>query len=252
MLPVPGNRALGALDALQNIVCAHLRSTPPCRHQDSLVDHVRYICSRAAARARSNEFCVVDLQLSLISRGPQRLERHVPQVDQSDVFPSLLIWQRDFHFSGQSPRAKEGIIKHSGSIRRADQQNIWAHLLAILSALIEAIQLCQQLVQGLISLFVEPSSPLSSHRVDLIDEDNAGRAQPRLLEEVPYPCGSSSHEELHELARAAGKERDTRLSRYRLGEEGLAGTWWSTQQNPSRHLNEVLERNVLSHSSKRL
>ena len=58
--------------------------------------------------------------------------------------------------------------------------------------------------------------------VDLVDEDDAGRALARLLEEVPHARRADADEHLDEVRAGHGEEGDVALTGRRLREERLA------------------------------
>src|SRR5262249_34717836 len=71
-------------------------------------------------------------------------------------------------------------------------------------ALVEAVQLHEELVQGLLLLVVTAhqagGAAGAAERVQLVDEDDARRLRPGLLEQVADACGADADEHLHELA----------------------------------------------------
>ena len=92
---------------------------------------------------------------------------------------------------------------------------------------IEAIHLDQQLIQGLLPLFMRHRSHAArfSDRIQFIDENDAGRFDLRLLEEIPYTGCSDSHKHFHELGAADTEKGHAGLSCHGPGQEGLAGAW---------------------------
>src|SRR5690348_185307 len=72
---------------------------------------------------------------------------------------------------------------------------------------IEAIHLDQQLVEGLLALIVaiDAGAALASHRIDFVDEDDAGSRFLGLVEQVAHATGSHAHQHFHELRPAYGK-----------------------------------------------
>ena len=78
----------------------------------------------------------------------------------------------------------------------------------------------------------QPGTAVTSHRIDLIDEDDAGRVRLALLEEVAYPARPHTHEHLHEIGAGHGEEGPAGLPRHGLGQQRLASARRSDQQGP--------------------
>ena len=97
---------------------------------------------------------------------------------------------------------------------------------------IEAVDLAQQLVQGLLLFGVVAVAvvPGAAHGVDLVDEDDAGGNLGGFLEEVTDAAGAQTHEHFHEVGTGDGEEGDIRLAGNGLGKQGLAGTGRTHQQ----------------------
>ena len=67
---------------------------------------------------------------------------------------------------------------------------------------IEAVHLDKYLIQGLLALVVaaaKSGASMSSHRVYLIHEDDAGRVALRLLEEIAHAARAHANEHFYEL-----------------------------------------------------
>src|SRR6202043_2137696 len=91
---------------------------------------------------------------------------------------------------------------------------------------LEAVHLDEQLVQGLLALVVaaaETGPAMPADRVDLVDEDDAGRVLLALLEHVAYPAGADADEHLDEVRARDGEERHVGFAGDGAGEQGLAG-----------------------------
>src|SRR2546421_620845 len=72
---------------------------------------------------------------------------------------------------------------------------------------------------------------MAADRVDLVDEDDAGRVLLALLEQVAHAGGADADEHLDEVRTGDGEERHARLARDRSREKGLAGARRSHQQD---------------------
>eukprot|EP00968_Pinguiococcus_pyrenoidosus_P014093 scaffold1282_cov251-Pinguiococcus_pyrenoidosus.AAC.6 len=113
---------------------------------------------------------------------------------------------------------------------------------------IEAVHLRQELVQRLLPLVVpvNPPRPRFGQRVDLIEEQNAGRAALRRFEQLPDARGASAHVELDEVRGGARDEVHASLRRRRPREQRLAAARGARQQDAlgaaSAHAAEALRR----------
>src|SRR5690606_12094202 len=93
------------------------------------------------------------------------------------------------------------------------------------------------LVEGLLALVVAPTqarATVSSDRVDLVDEDDAGRVLLALLEEIAHAAGADAHEHLHEVRARDGEEGHPRLTRHGAREQRLARPWRPHHQHALR------------------
>src|SRR5207302_9540236 len=79
------------------------------------------------------------------------------------------------------------------------------------------------------------AAPLAAERVDLVEEDDAGRVLLRVLEEVADPGRADADKHLDEVRAAEREVGHFGLARDGAREQGLAGTGWSDQQDPARH-----------------
>ena len=93
---------------------------------------------------------------------------------------TLEIWQADVDLSVESTRSEQCLVEYFRNVRgRQDNDTFVAF---------ESVHLRKQLVDGLLSLVVahaEALRPLSTDRVELINEDDAWGVLLRLLEEIP-------------------------------------------------------------------
>src|SRR5690606_2017508 len=131
----------------------------------------------------------------------------------------------------------QGRVEHVGTVRRGDEDD---PLVAL-----EAVHLDEQLVQRLLALVMtaaEPGATVPAHRVDLVDEDDAGRVLLALLEEVAHAAGADAHEHLDEVGAADGEERNVGLARDGAREQRLAGPRRPHEQDALRDAaSELLE-----------
>ena len=77
---------------------------------------------------------------------------------------------------------------------------------------------------------------MPSDRIDLVDEDDAGRVLLALLEHVAHAAGAHAHEHLHEVRAGDREERHVRFARDGAGEQRLAGSRRPDQEHALRDL----------------
>ena len=98
----------------------------------------------------------------------------------------------------------------------------------------KAVHLDQEGVEGLLALVVPASkagSTMPSHRVDLVDEDDAGGVGFALLEQVTDPGRSHTDEHLDEVGPGHLEERPRGLSRHGAGQQRLSGARRTHEQD---------------------
>ena len=120
-------------------------------------------------------------------------------------------------------------IEHVGPVGGRDQD----HALVAL----EAVHLDEQLVQRLLALVVaaaEAGAAVAADRVDLVDEDDAGRVLLALHEEVAHARRADAHEHLDEVGARDREERHARFAGDGAREERLAGAGRTDQQHALR------------------
>ena len=104
---------------------------------------------------------------------------------------------------------------------------------------LKAIHLDKHLVERLLALVVASAyarAALTTNRVNLVDEDDGRGSLFGLLEQVAHAAGTHANEHLDKVGAADREERHASLSSHRLGEQGLARSRWSHQQNAMRNL----------------
>ena len=99
---------------------------------------------------------------------------------------------------------------------------------------LKAVHLGEQLVEGLLALVVaaaEAGTTLTTHRIDLIDKDDAGGILLGLFEQIAHAAGADAHEHLHELRAGDREEGNTSFTSHSFGQQRLAGARRTNQQN---------------------
>ena len=128
------------------------------------------------------------------------------------------------------PGPQQRRIEHVGTVGRRHQDDAFVRL--------EAVHLDEQLVQGLFALVVtaaEAGAAMTADRVDLVDEDDAGRVLLALLEQVAHARRADADEHLDEVGAADREERHVRFTGDRAREQGLAGSRRAHQQHALRN-----------------
>ena len=103
---------------------------------------------------------------------------------------------------------------------------------------VEAVELHQELVQGLLALVVgtaQPRAAAAADGVELVDEHDGRGVGVRLLEQVPHPAGAHAGEHLDEVGPGDAEERHVGLAGHGPGQQRLAGARRPHQQHPPGH-----------------
>ena len=106
------------------------------------------------------------------------------------------------HLPVEAAGAHQRRVEHLGAIGRGHDDDGLAR--------IEAVHFRQQLVERLLALFVAAHRALHAHlaqRVELVDEDDAGRLGFGLGEQIAHPRGAHADEHLDELRSGQAEER---------------------------------------------
>ena len=154
----------------------------------------------------------------------------LPGMHLEDLDAALLVRAIDQDLAVEAAGPQQRRVEDLRPVGRGEQDDALAR--------IEAVQLDQELVQGLLLLVVaaghgaEAARP--AERVQLVDEDDAGRHLARLLEQVAHARGADADEHLDELGAADRQERDARLAGDRAREQGLAGAGRTDQEHAAR------------------
>ena len=202
-------------EGLLDILLADKLPVCPCRADGGLVQKVLEI---RAGEARRRPCDLIELHV--IAKGL------VPRMDLQDGFPSPDIREGDRNLAVKAAGAQDGRIEDVGAVCRRHHDN------ALVDA--EAVHLDKELVQRLLSLVVaaaKAGSSSSRHRIDLIDEDDAGGVLLRLVKHVADTGGADTDEHLHEVRAGDRVERHAGFAGHRLGKQGLAGAGASLEQH---------------------
>jgi hypothetical protein len=77
----------------------------------------------------------------------------------------------------------------------------------------------------------ESRAALATNGINLIHENDAGRMALGLFKQVAHTAGAHADEHFHKFRTGDGEERNTRLARDGLCEQGLAGAGRANQQD---------------------
>ena len=198
----------------------------PSGEERRLVDDVLEVSTRKSRRAARD-----DRGIHVVA------ERHAAHVNLEDLFAAANVRQRHDDLPVETPRAQQRGIEHIRPVGSGDDDDARVRL--------EAVHFHQELVQGLLPLVVtaaEARPAMSTHRIDLVDEHDAGRLLLRLFEHVPHPRGADADEHLDEVRAGNGEERNLRLAGDGPCQQRLAGTRRTHHQRAPRNTTaETLE-----------
>ena len=147
-------------------------------------------------------------------------------MDLEDALAAAHVGAIDHHAAVEAAGTKERGIEHVGTVGRGHEDDALGAF--------EAVHLDEELVQGLLALVVaaaEAGAAMTADRVDLIDEDDAGRALLALFEEVADAGGAHTHEHLDEVGTGDREEGHVGFAGDGAGEERLAGARRAHQQD---------------------
>ena len=155
---------------------------------------------------------------------------HALGVDAEDLLAAVDVGLVDQHLAIEAAGAEQRRVEHFGPVRRAHDDDALAR--------VEAVHLGQQLIQRLLALFVAADRALHARlaeRVELVDEDDAGRLGFGLLEEIADARGADADEHLDELRSAQAEERHVRFAGDRARQQRLAGARRADEQHALRN-----------------
>ena len=183
--------------------------------QRRLIDQVGQIGAGKTRCQGSNLICI-DIRAEI-----DFLQMHLENRDPTDPVGSV-----DQHLPVEAPGAEQGRVENLRPVGGCEQHDPGAG--------IKAVQFREQLIERLLLLVMaareRADAARASQRIQLVDEDDAGRGRARLLEQVAYPGGAHADEHLHKLRPADREERHARLTCHCAREQRLPGAGRSDQQ----------------------
>ena len=203
--------------AISKSCCADERGAAARGRERRLVDHLGEVGADHARGALGEH-----AQVRVVR------ELHLAHVDLQDLLAAPQVGPVHHHLAVEAPGAQQRLVEHLRAVGGGHDDDAGGGL--------EAVHLDEELVERLLALVVgghggDPAARLAD-RVELVDEDDAGGALARLLEEVAHARGPEAHEHLHELGAREREERHPRLARHRLGEQRLAGARGAHEEHP--------------------
>jgi hypothetical protein len=204
--PIPG---LGEVDRHDDVAAG------PDGEDGRLVDQVGQIGPGEPGRPPGHHI-EVDIGAELLALG----------MDLQDGPPFALGGEGDDDLAVEAARPEQGRVQGLGPVGGRHDHHPGGH--------VEAVQLGQQLVQGLVAFVVgdELAAPALADGVDLIDEHDRGGALAGLLEQVPDPGRPHPDEQLDEAAAGDRDERDVGLPGHRPGQQRLARAGGADHEHP--------------------
>ena len=158
--------------------------------------------------------------------GDVRGQGFIPGVDLEDLLAALDIGQTYIDLTVETAGTEQSFIQDIGPVGGRDDDNAVVGL--------EAVHLHQQLVQSLLTLIVaaaQTGAALAAHRVNLIDEHDAGHGLFGLVEQVADTGSAHADVHFHEIRARNRVKRHPRLAGAGTGQQGFTGTRRAHQQN---------------------
>ena len=130
------------------------------------------------------------------------------------------------HLAVKATRTHQGLIQHIRAVggRNNDDSGV----------AFKAIHLRQELVQGLLTLVIaaaKTGAALTTHRINLVDEDDARCVFLGLLKQIAHTAGTDTHKHLDEFRAGNREEGNPCFTSNSFGEQGFAGARRAHQQN---------------------
>ena len=130
------------------------------------------------------------------------------------------------HLAVKATRTHQGLVQHIRAVggRNNDDSGV----------AFKAIHLRQELVQGLLTLVVtaaKTGAALTTHRINLVDEDDARCVFLGLLKQIAHTASADTHKHLDEFRAGNREEGNACFTSNSFGEKGFTGARRANQQN---------------------
>ena len=191
---------------------------PPRGQQRALVDEVREVCAGHAGCA-SRERHDVDVWRDGL----------VAHVHTQDAFASTQVGKVHNDLAVEPAGPQQRRVEHVGTVGGGNEDDALVRF--------KSVHLNEELVERLLSLVVSAAkarTAMTTHRVDLVDEDDARRVRLALLEQVADATRAHAHEHFDKVGTRHRKERPASLARHGAREQRLARPRRTDQQRPLR------------------
>src|SRR6266852_1760956 len=217
-------------DRFLEIGIHHRVVTLPRRQQRGFVHHVRQVRSNKTRSSRRK-----GLQIDV------RPELHLAGMNLKDLLAPSFVGTVDQHVAIKPPRSQQRAVENLRAIggREDNQPGLG----------VESIHFGEQLIQRLLTFVVtshHATVAALADRIQLVDEDDAGRLGAGLGEQVADPGCSNADEHLNELGAGEREKRNTRFARHRSSEKRLSRAGRAHQQhtfgNPSAEPAKLFRR----------
>ena len=158
-------------------------------------------------------------------------QRNLAHVHAQDLLAAAHVGQRHHDLAVEAARTQQRRIEHVGTVGGGDDDDAFVAF--------ETVHLDQQLVQRLLAFVMtaaEAGAAMTAHRVDFVDEDDAGRVLLRLLEHVAHARGADADEHFDEVGTGNREERHLGFAGDGAREQRLAGARRAHHEHALRNL----------------
>ena len=196
-----------------------LRSAARCQ-QGGFIDEVGQIGTGKTGRTTCRK-----LEIDFVG------ESDIAGVNPEDLFAAFESREVYNHLPVKPAGPQQGRVEHIGPVGGRNNDNTFLS--------IKAIHLHEQGVERLLTFIMsaaDAAETAAADRVDFINEDDARGIFLSLLKHIAHAGGPDAYEHFNKIRAADGKEGNVGLSGDGLGQQRLACTGLSGQQNTLRHL----------------
>ena len=209
-----------ALDGFFNLRHSETLFVAPDRQKGGFVDKIGQIRTDHAG-GHAGDFFSIDNAFGF----------HLVEVDFQDVGPAAFVRSVDKHLAVEAPRPQQGGVQNLRPIGRGHQNDT--------DIRVEAIELDQQLVQGLFSFIVtagHADAPGLAQCIQFVDEYDARRFFFGFLEKVSHARGAQADKHFNELGSAQAEKGYAAFSRHGFRQQCFTGAGRTDQQDAAGNL----------------
>ena len=135
-----------------------------------------------------------------------------------DLLAAFNVGPGDNHLTVKPAGTKQGWVKHIGPVGGRDDDDAFIGF--------KPVHFDKQLVQCLFAFVIaiaKACAPVTAHRVDFIDKDDARRVLFGLLKHVTHAACADADEHFNKVRTRNGEERHVRFTGNRAGEQCFTG-----------------------------